>query len=604
MRGSMEKSPSKLRIGGHKVDLDGHRVHGADGWIHIKPRSVAVLQYLIDHAGEVCSRRDIMDGVWARVEVSEEVLNHAIHELRGAFGDDSRHPQVIETIPRGGYRLIADVQRDMASKPGVSAGWLGGIVGAVVLALGAAFWVTSGQQGSDETVQRLAVLPFETMAPEQTFDYFGDGMTEELITELNEINPDRLDVIARTSVMALKGRQLPMTEIVERLGVDYIVEGSVRREGDRVRITAQLIETEGQTHLWAESYDRQLGDILVLQKEVARDIARQARVPLTGLSRQEPRRVDPEAYRRFLRGRQLVYRFNTEAYRAALEEFEVALQREPDYAAVLGWRGMAYSGLAFSESSPERRRQYVDLGRQSAERALELNPDLGVARVAIAWQAFAFDWDFERSERLYRQGLEVEPNSWWLHWGYAELLSALGRHQEAIAQMRAAHDLDPVNPLVEVERAAIHSHAGQFRQALAIIDQGLEVMPNHQEFHDRRSNHLESLGRFEEAIETRKRYAELRGREYDAAAHRQAWREEGERGYWQYLLDAPGWRTDGTQRAKTLALLGRETEALDLLAEAVESRRPSAVFLGVYPEFESLADHPRFQELLSAAGFD
>ena len=599
----MAESPSKLLIGGHRVDLDAHRIRRPDGWVQVKPRSVAVLEYLIRHAGKVCSRRDIMDGVWAQVEVSEEVLNQAIHELRGAFGDDPRKPRFIETIPRGGYRLIADIEEDdSGARSRISLSRAAAIAGAIALIAAVALWLTAGQQASDSPVKRLAVLPFEIMGPEDSFDYFADGLTEELITELNAVNPERLDVIARTSVMAFKGRRVPLTEIVDQLAVNYIVEGSVRREADRVRITAQLIETEGQTHVWAESFDRRIENILVLQREVAREIARQAEVPLAGFRGREPRRVDPEAYRHFLRGRQQIYRFHSGGYAAGVDEFDAALEREPEYAAVHGWRGMAYSALAFSASSPVRRREYAELGRASAERALELDRQLGVAHAVIAWQTFAHDWDFARAERLYRDALEIDPNNWWLHWGYAELLSALGRHDEAIARINKAQEIDPVNPLVEVERTAVYNHAGQYQKALKVVDRALEVMPNHQELHDRRVGILEHLNRFAQAIDARERYGLVVKREYDAAAHRKAWQEHGERGYWQWLLENPGWKTGRISRARVRARLGHEAEALDLLAQAIQERRPASVYIGVFPEFRSLANRPRFQQLLQKIG--
>jgi TolB-like protein len=260
------------------VDVDAHRIRARAEWIQLKPRSIAVLAHLVEHAGEVCPRQDIMDAVWGAVDVSGEVLNHAVHELRVAFDDDSRDPRVIETIPRGGYRLIARVEQASTPRRRMPMPVLALI--ALLLAIGAVLLWMHRIGGDGQDPARLAVLPFENMAPDSSFDYFSDGLTEELITRLNEVNPQRLDVIARTSVMAYKGRRETLSDIADQLAVDYIVEGSVRRSADRIRITAQLIETDGQTHLWAGSFDRSIGDVLALQTRLAREIARQARVPL------------------------------------------------------------------------------------------------------------------------------------------------------------------------------------------------------------------------------------------------------------------------------------------------------------------------------------
>ncbi len=591
-----------LLIGGRQVDVAANRIETPDGWIQVKPRSMAVLQYLVGHAGEVCSRQDIMDGVWARVEVSEEVLNHAVHELRGVFEDDPRHPEVIETIPRAGYRLIAPVEDFPRSGWRRKTGWLLPAVVVFIIASAGVWWLVEGERAADVPVRKLAVLPFENMGPDTSFDYFGDGLTEELITELNRINPARLDVIARTSVMALKGQRRPLSEIAGMLGVDYVVEGSVRRDADRIRITAQLIETEGETHLWAESFDRRLENILELQHEIARSIAQQARVPLDPESRSRRQSVNPEAYRHFLRGRAQTYQFHPSGYAAALESFEAALERQPDYAVVHGWKAAALSGLAFGGQSVDERMAYAKRAQESARRALELDPAMGIAHFARGWLAFSQEWAFARAERLFREALEVDPNSWWLHFGYAELLSALGRHEEAIAHMETAYELDPVNPFVNVELAAVHAHAGRYREGLEVIDRALEALPHHQELHDRRSGFFEALGRFEKAIEAREKYAAIQDREYDADGHRRALAEQRERGYWQWLLDNSDWKAGSLQRAKLLTLLGRHDEALDLVVDAVEKRKPSAVYMNVYRQFEPLKGNARFDALLKQAG--
>lgn len=598
----MNPGNAQIVVGGRRIDPDAYRIQTADGWTHVKPRSMAVLEYLARHPGTVCSRREIMDAIWGEAEVSEEVLSQAVRELRSAFDDDARKPAVIETIPRGGYRLIADVEPGIVAPDRWSRKWAGLGLGVLVLGVGIALWIALGGRSADAGQRKLAVLPFEYMGLEKSFDYFTDGLTEELITELNSINPERLDVIARTSVMYFKNKQLPLSEIADRLKVDYVVEGSVRQDDDRLRITAQLIETRDKTHLWAESYDRPLRDVLGLQREIAREIARQARVSLGADENDTRDSIEPDAYRHFLRGRQYLYRFHPHGYQKAREELEAAARIEPDHAPIHGWLAAAFSGLAFSEGSPERRQRLARRATEAAKRALDLSPNLGVAHWVLAWKAFAHDWDWERSETLYKRALKVNPNSWWIHWGYGELLSALGRHQEAIERMRAAHELDPVNPFTNVELAAVYNHAGRFEKALAVLEAALELLPNHQELHDRLTNTYEYMGRFGDAIAARETHTQLTSREYDAEAHRAAYRGEGERAYWQWLLDEPRWRATKLARVRVLVRLGRHDEALSLLEEVVENQQPAAAYIGVYPDLQGLHGDPRFRGLLEKMG--
>jgi tetratricopeptide (TPR) repeat protein len=298
-----------------------------------------------------------------------------------------------------------------------------------------------------------------------------------------------------------------------------------------------------------------------------------------------------------------MYQFHPQAYADALLEFDRALEIDADYAAVHGWRAMAQFGLAFSSPDRHERESHASSALASAEQGLSLDPDLGIAFAARAWVAFAIDWDFDRALALYRQALSVDENSWWVRWGYGEVLSALGRHTEAIEQMEQAYELDPVNPMVAVERASIHAHAGQADEAAKIIERALKVLPNHQELYDRLPTHLAAAGQFRRAIEANARFAALTGREYDADAHRMALEENGERGFWQWLLDAPEWQAGLVDRARLHARLGNEEKSIDLLSEAVEQRVPAAVFLRAYRELRPLHDHPLFDAVLRQAGF-
>ncbi|MEE4305141.1 MAG: winged helix-turn-helix domain-containing protein [Wenzhouxiangella sp.] len=593
----------KLFISNAQVDVDANRIRVGGRWCQVKPRSMAVLIHLVDCAGDVCARRDIMDSVWGQIEVSDEVLNHAIHELRVAFEDDPRDPKVIETIPRGGYRLIASVQRSHGG-PRASSDLKFGLLLVLVFLIAALFlWAVPVRDSGSETA-RLAVLPFKSMDPDVGFQYFSDGLTEELITRLNDINPERLDVIARTSVMIFKDQPASLSQIAEQLDVDYIVEGSVRRGAGRLRIKAQLIETQGQTHLWTGTFERPMGDVLDLQARLAREIATQAGVPLRALGEAVVESPPPAAFQHFLRGREHLYQFHPGAYKAAVESFDHALEIAPVYADAHGWRAMAQFGLAFSASTVSERRLHARAAAESAANALDIDPDLGIALAARAWLAFAIDWDFERAEALYRHALEADENSWWVHWGYSELLSALGRHSDAIHRIEVAHGLDPVNPLVAVERAAIHARAGDHGAAIRLTRKALDVMPYHQELHDRLPLYLAMAGRYSEAIDANTRFASIYDMKYDAGAHARELEKNGERGYWQWLLDSRRWMAGPVSEAKALVILGRMEQALDSLSRAVDMRVPSVAFIGSDQVFAELRGRPRFERLLERIGIN
>lgn len=598
----MPDSPHQFFVAGRRVDADANSIELPDGWRHVKPRSMAVLEYLARHPGTVCTREKIMDAVWGDVIVSDEVLSQAIRELRTAFGDDARDPGVIETIPRGGYRLIAEVS---AAEPAPRRGrskWLISAGAGLLAALAIVLWLVFGPNRTESDQYRLAVMPFEYMGESARHDYFSDGLTEELIAELSRVDPTRLAVIARTSVMHFKDQRPDLADIVKRLEVDYVIEGSVRLVQDRVRITAQLIDAENETHLWADSYDGMLENILELQGKVSTDIAREIRVSLIPDRSASRDVIDPDAYHHFLLGKSYFYRFSSEGYARARDEFASAIELAPEFAQAHAWLGAAYSGLAFGERSPQSRARYAQDAQEAIKHALELSPELGMARWLLAWQAFAIEWDWERAERLYQEALEIDPNLWWTHWGYGELLSALGRHEEAIDRMQRARELDPVNPFVYLELAAVYNHADQFDQARSVLQEGLEVLPHHPGIYGRLIKTHEHMGRYEDAIETRRIYAGLIDREYDAEAHRAAYTRGGESAYWQWLLENPNWRQSGIARARALVRLGRHDEALDLLEEAVRRRVPPAIYIGVYPDLSPLRDRPRFRQLLQEMG--
>ena len=273
-----------------------------------------------------------------------------------------------------------------------------------------------------------AVLPHENLSGDPAQDYFSDGLTEELIARLGSLNPDRLGVIAWTSVRTYKSKQKTIEEIGRNLAVDYVMEGSVRREENRARITAQLIRVNDQTHLWAETYDRELSSILAVHRRVASEVAREIRLTLSPEEKAELAKtetVQPQAYEAYLLGRQEFNRWSPQGFTRAAEYFEKAIQKDTGYALSYAWLTLCYDAVAFFEYfSP---RDAYPKSRAAASKALEIDSSVVEAHLALAWADFAYDWNWDAAQRGFQQVLDSNPNSWMAHWLYAWFLTSMGK---------------------------------------------------------------------------------------------------------------------------------------------------------------------------------
>jgi TolB-like protein/DNA-binding winged helix-turn-helix (wHTH) protein len=349
----MDRKPQQFRLAGRRVDPEAYAIETPEGWLHVKPRSMAVLEYLARHPGAVCSRRQIMDGVWGPAEVTDDVLTQAVRELRMAFDDDGRNPAFIETIPRGGYRLIAEVEPGVALSGRWSRKWAGLGLGLLVLSAGIALWIALSGRPVDAGQRKIAVLPFEYKGQEASFDYFADGLTEELINSLTQLK--ELRVTARTSAFHFKGKALPVAEIADQLGVDYVVEGMVRRSGKDLRISAQLIRADKDFHLWSRTYDRELTDLFEIQHDIAERVAEALGILLDEAKRQRMRAVgvkDIEAFLAYQKGWELHRRAHAirgdRFYPMMIKAntwFDRAIDRAPGFSEAYSARADLYSHL-------------------------------------------------------------------------------------------------------------------------------------------------------------------------------------------------------------------------------------------------------------------
>jgi TolB-like protein/DNA-binding winged helix-turn-helix (wHTH) protein/Tfp pilus assembly protein PilF len=518
----MRASPSQSRIvrfGVFEVDLQEGEVRRAGLRQKLGPQPFQVLQALLERPGELVTRDELRERLWADDTFVdyELALKKCVNRIREVLGDSAESPRFIETLPRRGYRFIAPIEQTVgASVAGTPTSFAGDhpiavipareggigstvpsrphkvgrkpvILAVLVAAIGILILVfvlrlhpftRTKAQGEEQSIRSLAVLPLENLSGDPSEDYFADGLTDELITVLAQTSD--LRVISRTSVMVFKNARKPVAEIARQLNVDGIVEGTVERSGNRVRITAQLIHASTDTHLWADSYERNLRDILSLQDEVARDITNKIEMRLIPAERARVSSfgpVDPQAYQSYLEGRYYWNMRTEEGLNKGIEYFRDAIEKDPQYA-------LAYAGLAQSYITLEGYRivpakDAFPLARAAALKALQLNEKLGEAHSALAVVSAEYDTDAVTAEKEFKRAIELNSNYATAHQWYAEeVLSPAGRHKEAIAEMKRALELDPLSRAINTWYGAILYGAGQNDEAISQLQKAIEMDRN------------------------------------------------------------------------------------------------------------------------------
>lgn len=464
----------------------------------------------------------------------------------------------------------------------------------------------TAKKAESSEIQALAVLPLRNLSGDPRQEYFADGMTEALITDLAKIGA--LRVISRTTAMHYKESDKSLKEIGRELKVDAIVEGSVLRSGDRVRITAQLVHLDTDRHLWAESYERHLSDILSLQGEVARSIAEEVRVQLTPheRSRLSPARsVNPEAYEAFLKGRHFWNKFNKDGLKKAIEYFNEAVENDPEYAP--GYLGLSASFCVAGEAGL-RPRQTFPLARQAAVKALELDDRLAEAHTTLGQVKYLYDWDWAGAEDEFGEAIRLNPAEPHTHAFYARYLAAMDRADEAILQARRAHDLDPLSLIVNACCGVVFYLARRYPEAIDHLRKVLEIDPKFFIARHYLGRVYERSSRLDEALE-----------EFTTAAdHSQGHpRSMAALGFVHAAL---GRRDDATRirdqlnelvRDKHVSpyalselhmALGETDRAFEWLDKAFDAREGWLVYMSVEPWLDPLRPDPRFRELLGRLG--
>jgi len=443
----------------------------------LEPKVMEVLVCLASHAGAPVSKEKLLQTVWPETFVTDDVLTRCISELRKALEDDTKEPQFIQTIPRKGYRLVVEVKPLAPKRRGLR------LVLAVVVtsALVAGIWVSRSSKATKSApvaavgTSSIAVLPFADLSAGKDQEYFSDGLAEELLNDLAKI-PD-LRVAARTSAFQFKGRNEDSRKVGEKLNVANILEGSVRREGKRVRITAQLINTSDGFHLWSASYDREVTDILAVQDEIARSVAASLRVVLKG-ERREPsaRGTSAETYDAYLQGKYFLKQETIENWVKAMGYFEQATKLDPSFAPA--WAGLADSRVQLAAWGYFTPVEGYSKGREAVERALALDPNEADAYAVRGRIQRHFDWDWDASDASYKQALALEPGNAHIIVSAAWLKATLGRWEEAVALARRAVELDPLTEDSHDALITMLLRAGRFEEARAAHKKLRELNPS------------------------------------------------------------------------------------------------------------------------------
>ncbi len=475
----MERSQARanrLRFGVFELDVRSGELFRSGARLRLPEQPFQILRVLLENPGKIVTREELRKRIWpADTFVDfDHSLYTAVNKLREALHDSSEHPRFIETLPRRGYRFIAQVgEVEAGTTPAVPAGTglvrllkslplrtrvtgllvlVGGISVALTLAVTVSRSLHARRASGPRKIQSLAVLPLENLSHDPEQEYFAEGMTDELITNLAQISA--LRVISRGSVLAYKGKHVSTPQIARDLNVDALVEGTVSRSGDRVRITAQLIEAKTDRHLWAQTYERELRDILGLQDELARSIASEIEVKLTPQEREllgVHRMVDPGAHEDYLRGLYELHGIaaeSTEDLRSqsiqrAIEFFQQALSRDSNDALAYAGLADAYASLSTKEKAPL---EVMPRAKAAALKAIELDDTLAEAHASLGFIKLFFDWDWPGAGQELHKALELNPNLALAHANYAKYLLLIHRADEGIQELRRAYSLDPLVP--------------------------------------------------------------------------------------------------------------------------------------------------------------
>jgi TolB-like protein/DNA-binding winged helix-turn-helix (wHTH) protein len=613
-----------LCFGSFEVDLGSRELRRQGLKINLQDQPFRLLALLLERSGEVVTREELRDKLWpADTFVDfDHSLNTAVRKLREALGDSAETPRYVETLARRGYRFVAPVaEPDVAlpsppTKARLPPSARRVVVIAAVLSSAAlvAYWVGGRPRPRIQPGRRLtlAVLPFDNLSGDADQEYLSDGLTEEMITQLGRLEPDRLRVTARSSTWKYKRAERDIDRLRRELGADYVLEGSLRRAGERVRVTAQLIQAADQTDVWAKTYERDLRDVLVLQSEVAQAVARAIALTLTPDAQARlasARSVRPESYQDYLRGRYFLNRRTEAALKQALGYFQRAIAKGPDDARAYSGLADCYTSLGASSivgALPPR--QAMPEAKAAAQKALQIDGTLAEAHNSLAMVHLLYDWDPTTSEKEFRRALELDPEYTTAHHWYSHCLVVLGRTDESLAESKRALELEPLHLVIGDHLGWHYLYARQYDQAIEQFRKTLELDPAFPQAQRYAAWAYLQKGMHQEAITSLQAALGLLGRNSEV---------EGELGH---ALGVAGRRAEALAVLEGLrqlsstryvspysvalvhAGLGDRDQALAWLEKAYVERSDYMVYLNREPMLDGLRSDPRFAALVRRVG--
>jgi len=649
-------SPRPIRFGGFEIDLKAGELRKGGVRIKLQGQPFEVLVMLLERPGELVERERLRERLWPTdtfVDFDYGV-NSAINRLREALGDSADSPRYVETVPRRGYRFIAQVEAPAAAvattiapvaesslspatvetptsspasstrKKAVIAAVVIAIVLIVTLILPSVRERIFGRPNPPH-IQSIAVLPLNNLSSGADQDFFADGMTEALITDLGKISA--LRVISHTSVMQYKGTKKPLPEIAKELNVDALVEGTVARSGTHLRITANLVQASPEKHLWAEAYESEVGDILTVQREVAQSVAREIRINLTPQEQEllgAARTVNPKAHDDYVRGHRLCFNDTREGLDQGIHYLQQAIEEDPNdplaYAGLAdcyvlwAWAGDIFSGdLTPKDTMPQ--------ARDAATRALQLDDSLAEAHMALANVKQIYDWNWPAAETEFKRAIQLNPNSSEAHMWYAHFLLAMRRFDESGTEARRAMELDPYSEFVQDFTIWAIYMARHYDDAFARSAKSLQLFPGSPWPHYHSGLIYERTGRPRDAIQEFWKSEENFGiGPATLAEFRKTYQRSGEKAYWrQYLSTCEeaalhprkfanprgyGW-CDYMQDADVAAVqvrLGDFNAAFNSLEKGYTNHGSGLIYLNVDPYWDPIRTDARFRDLVRRVG--
>jgi TolB-like protein/DNA-binding winged helix-turn-helix (wHTH) protein/tetratricopeptide (TPR) repeat protein len=649
------ENPRLARFGLYEVDLRTGELRKQGLKIRLQEKPFQILSILLERRGDVVTRKELRERLWPEDTFVDfdNSLNTAMSKLREALGESAGSPRYVETLTRRGYRFIAPVEllepEAEVSKPTLSAlpgptapaaienldsvpptyllespvpaaagpaiehwrrSWITVATIGVGILLAYFFYVAwvrwkAGPPSTSGRI-RLAVLPFKNMSGDPEQEYLSEGLTEEMIAQLGRLHP-RLAVIARTSAMQYAGTNKSINQIGNELDLDYIVEGSVRRAEDRVRITAKLIQVSDETQLWVEHYERGAADVLALQSEVARRIAGSLAVELLPARRGPPglsATTTPAAYEAYLKGRFFWNKRREEPLRKSIEYFQQAIQHDPRYAPA--YSGLADAYIVLETYSALSAKQTLPLARAAATKALELDDSLAETRTTLA-AIRQLEWDWTGAEAEFRRALELNPNYATARQWYSEYLTMVGRIDEAVAEAKLAQELDPLSIIINYVLGYNLYVARRYDEAIVQYCKALEIDPTFYAARFAVANTYEQKAMYAEALAEwqgimidggRKEEAEELGRVFARSGYASVLKQR----HLQLIERSKKEYVESLLIARLCLKVGRRDEAFEWLEQAYQERRQRLGYLKVDPVYDSIRSDPRYLDLLRRIG--